>query len=59
MIREVLKKTWTPPPINVDYVFITIVLLFFFQFLDIIFSLKLIKTWKVDLARNPPPPLWT
>ena len=31
-----------------------------FQFLDIIFTLKVKKNmWKVDSARDPPPPLWT
>ena len=50
---KLTRKPPTPPP-NVDNVFyLTIVLLFVFQFLDIIFTLKVKKN--VDLARNPPP----
>ena len=46
-----------PTPLKMDYVFFShhcfIVL---FQFLDIIFTLKVKKqTWKVDSARDPPP----
>ena len=51
-----------PPPPNVDYVFFSHhCFIILFQFLDIIFTLKVKKTmWKVDSAQNPPPPpLWT
>ena len=45
-----------PPPLKMDYVFFHHCFIVLFQFLDILFTLKVKKKRaKVDSTRNPPP----
>ena len=55
-----LKPPPPAPPKNGLCFFFHHCFIVLFQFLDIIFTLKVKKKHaKVDSARNPPPPLWT